>query len=72
MIWVFMGDLPESERYPIPPFPEYGDPNWRDVRSDWIWQADAGRVLENGIDIAHASFVHPMFGYNSTARRILR
>jgi phenylpropionate dioxygenase-like ring-hydroxylating dioxygenase large terminal subunit len=69
MIWVFMGDLPESERYPIPPFPEYGDSEWRAVSADWTWQADAGRVLENGIDIAHASFVHPMFGHNSTARR---
>ena len=69
MIWVFMGDLPEAERYPIPPFPEYGDPEWRAVNADWTWQADAGRVLENGIDIAHASFVHPMFGHNSTARR---
>ena len=30
MIWVFMGDLPESERYPIPPFPEFDDrANWR-------------------------------------------
>jgi phenylpropionate dioxygenase-like ring-hydroxylating dioxygenase large terminal subunit len=69
MVWVFMGDLPESERYPIPPFPEFGDPNWRDVRSEWVWEADAARVLENGIDIAHASFVHPMFGHNHTAQR---
>jgi phenylpropionate dioxygenase-like ring-hydroxylating dioxygenase large terminal subunit len=69
MVWVFLGDLPEDERYPIPPFPEYGQPEWRAVNADWTWQADAGRVLENGIDIAHASFVHPMFGYNSTARR---
>tara|TARA_R110002049_G_scaffold108165_7_gene256279 strand:- start:1231 stop:2388 length:1158 start_codon:yes stop_codon:yes gene_type:complete len=69
MIWVFMGDLPEDERYPIPPFPEYGDPNWRDVRSEWVWQADSARVLENGIDIAHASWVHPMFGHNHTAQR---
>ncbi|CAA0079922.1 Methylxanthine N1-demethylase NdmA [Halioglobus japonicus] len=69
MIWVFMGDLPEDERYPIPPFPEFGDPNWRDVRSEWVWQADSARVLENGIDIAHASWVHPMFGHNHTAQR---
>lgn len=69
MIWVFMGDLPEEERFPIPPFPEYGDPKWKAVKSDWVWKADAGRVLENGIDIAHASFVHPMFGYGSTAGR---
>lgn len=69
MIWVFMGDLPEEERYPIPDFPEYDDPDWRMVSSEWTWQADAARVVENGIDIAHASFVHPMFGYGSTAGR---
>jgi phenylpropionate dioxygenase-like ring-hydroxylating dioxygenase large terminal subunit len=67
MVWVFMGDLPESERFPIPPFPEYDDANWRSVRSEWVWQADAGRVLENGIDIAHSSFVHPIFGMEATA-----
>ena len=69
MVWVFLGDLPEEERYPIPPFPEYDHPDWRMVKSEWTWNADTGRVLENGIDIAHASFVHPMFGYNHTARR---
>ena len=26
-------------------------------------------MVENGIDIAHASFVHPMFGYKQTAQR---
>ena len=67
MIWVFMGDLPESERLPVPPFPEFDDPKWRMVKSEWTWKADAARVVENGIDIAHASFVHPMFGYGSTA-----
>ena len=69
MVWVFMGDLSESERYPIPPFPEFDDPQWRAVTAEWVWQADAGRVVENGIDIAHASFVHPMFGYKHTAQR---
>lgn len=69
MIWVFLGDQPESERLPIPPFDEYGDPEWRAVKAEWTWNADAGRVVENGIDIAHASFVHPMFGYNHTAQR---
>ncbi|MEX0827581.1 MAG: aromatic ring-hydroxylating dioxygenase subunit alpha [Haliea sp.] len=67
MIWVFMGDLPEDERLPIPPFPEYDDPDWRMVSSEWTWKADTARVVENGIDIAHASFVHPIFGYGSTA-----
>ena len=67
MIWVFLGDLPEEERYPIPPFPEFGDPNWRAVTSEYTWNASAARVVENGIDMAHASFVHPVFGHPSTA-----
>lgn len=67
MIWVFMGDLPEEERYPIPPLPEYNKPGWRAVSAEWHWNAEAARVVENGIDLAHASFVHPVFGYNSTA-----
>lgn len=67
MVWVFMGDLSESERYPIPPLPEYGNPDYRCLDTEYTWNAEASRVVENGIDIAHASFVHPVFGYPSTA-----
>ena len=68
MIWVFMGDLPESERYPIPPFPEFDDrENWRPVETEFTWNADVNRVVENGIDIAHTSFVHPGFGHREMA-----
>jgi phenylpropionate dioxygenase-like ring-hydroxylating dioxygenase large terminal subunit len=67
MVWVFMGDLPEDERYPIPPLPEYGDAGWREVSCEYTWKAEAARVVENGIDIAHASFVHPEFGYGDNA-----
>ena len=29
-VWVFLGDLPEAERAPLPDFPEYDDhANWR-------------------------------------------
>lgn len=62
-IWVFLGDLPEEERPPLPDFPEYEDTaNWRTVRGEWLWQADYVRVVENGLDFAHAPFVHPSFG----------
>ena len=68
MVWVFMGDLAEPERYPIPPFPEYDDRrNWRPVYTEFTWNADVNRVVENGIDIAHTSFVHPGFGYREMA-----
>jgi phenylpropionate dioxygenase-like ring-hydroxylating dioxygenase large terminal subunit len=62
-VWVFLGDLPEAERPPLPDFPEYDDSeNWRCVRGEWLWNADYVRVVENGLDFAHAPFVHPSFG----------
>ncbi|MCH9695365.1 MAG: aromatic ring-hydroxylating dioxygenase subunit alpha [Gammaproteobacteria bacterium] len=68
MIWVFLGDLPEEERFPIPPCDEFGDAAWRMLSSEFTWKAEAARVVENGIDIAHASFVHPMFGKPESAQ----
>jgi len=67
LIWVFLGDLQEEDRYPIPPLPEYDSPNWRSVTGEYTWNANAARVLENGIDLAHISFVHPSFGFEQTA-----
>lgn len=67
MVWVFLGDLPEADRVSIPDFPEYNDPAWRKIREKWHWNTDAARVIENGIDLAHASFVHPVFGAPETA-----
>ena len=68
MVWVFLGDNPEEERFPLPEFPEYDDPNWKAITDEWHWKAEAARVVENGIDIAHASFVHPLFGMEATAQ----
>ena len=68
MIWVFLGDAPEEERFPLPEFPEYDDPDWKRLTDNWHWRAEAARVVENGIDIAHASFVHPAFGMEATAQ----
>jgi phenylpropionate dioxygenase-like ring-hydroxylating dioxygenase large terminal subunit len=59
LIWVFLGDLPESERPPLPAYPEYEDSaTWRVVRGRFFWNANYSRVVENGIDPAHAAFVH--------------
>jgi phenylpropionate dioxygenase-like ring-hydroxylating dioxygenase large terminal subunit len=68
MMWVFLGDLPEEERFPIPAVEEYDDPQWKMLSTEFTWKAEAARVVENGIDIAHASFVHPMFGKPETAQ----
>ncbi|MEU8003002.1 aromatic ring-hydroxylating dioxygenase subunit alpha [Catellatospora sp. NPDC049111] len=62
-VWVFMGDLPESERPPIPVWPEFDDlkengGRFRAVTGEFLWKANYERILENGCDIAHAPFVH--------------
>ncbi len=68
LIWVFLGDLPEEERFPIPDCEEFDDPRWRMLTSEFSWKADAARIVENGTDIAHASFVHPTFGKPESAQ----
>jgi phenylpropionate dioxygenase-like ring-hydroxylating dioxygenase large terminal subunit len=55
---VFLGDLHESERPPIPAFPEFGQPGWRAVHGDVKWNAHYTRVVENTADVAHTPFVH--------------
>ena len=58
-VWVFIGDLPEEERPPLPTFPEYFDTdNWRCVRGEFKWEANYARVCENALDPAHAAFIH--------------
>jgi len=63
-IWAFLGDLPESERPPLPELPGL-DPvpgavaeGYRMVEGEFLWNANVERVIENGADIAHAPFVH--------------
>lgn len=68
-VWVFLGDLPEAERPPLPDFPEYDDSaNYRCIRGEWEWKADYVRVIENGLDFGHAPFVHPRFGDRENAK----
>jgi phenylpropionate dioxygenase-like ring-hydroxylating dioxygenase large terminal subunit len=63
LIWVFLGDLPETERPPIIDIPEYGDPAWRTVLLSADWQIDYKRSVENTIDPAHNEFTHPTHGF---------
>jgi phenylpropionate dioxygenase-like ring-hydroxylating dioxygenase large terminal subunit len=62
-VWVFLGDLPEAERPPMPVLPELEqliEPGgrFRAVKGDFLWRANYERILENGCDIAHGPFVH--------------
>ncbi|HEY8351769.1 MAG TPA: aromatic ring-hydroxylating dioxygenase subunit alpha [Sphingomonadales bacterium] len=62
-IWVFLGDLPEDKRPPIPDLlPEYDDPNWRSTHLLTEVPVNWTKIEENSIDTAHLSFVHAVFG----------
>lgn len=58
--FVFLGDLPEAERMPIPDLPYLEDPNLKygRIQGDFPWKVHYARALENGMDAAHAPFVH--------------
>ena len=63
-IWVYLGDLPESERPDIPDlFPEYEDQDkWRIIPYSFQARCNWVRMEENSLDTIHTTFVHPMFG----------
>ncbi len=64
-IWVFLGDLPEHERPPLPDFfPEYEahDGQWRFNRGKARFECNWVRAIENGVDRTHAVWVHTDFG----------
>ena len=60
-VWVFLGDLPQSERPPLPDWGAAGhfdNPAFRAVTGEFLWNANYERVTENGVDIAHTPWVH--------------
>jgi len=58
-VWVYMGDLPEEERPPIPDWSVIDDDvNFRAVTGEFLWHSNYERILENGVDVAHTPFVH--------------
>jgi phenylpropionate dioxygenase-like ring-hydroxylating dioxygenase large terminal subunit len=63
-VWVFLGDLPASERPPIPDLlPEFDDrERWRLVPYRFEAAANWVRMEENSLDTIHTSFVHRRFG----------
>lgn len=58
LIWTFLGDLAEEDRPPIPEIPELEDPRFKKVYGDYYWDVNYERALENGMDAAHAPYVH--------------
>jgi phenylpropionate dioxygenase-like ring-hydroxylating dioxygenase large terminal subunit len=69
-VWVFLGDLPESERPAVPNFfPEFGLPEqWRLIHYQGEGNVNWARFEENSLDTAHINFVHPTFGTRRAPR----
>jgi phenylpropionate dioxygenase-like ring-hydroxylating dioxygenase large terminal subunit len=59
-IWAFIGDLPEAERAPLPDLSWVDDPGLRIMWGHFDWSPGVNweRVVETGLDFAHAPFVH--------------
>jgi phenylpropionate dioxygenase-like ring-hydroxylating dioxygenase large terminal subunit len=65
-IWVFLGDLPEAERPPIPGadfFPEFDDGGYRVIRGTFLFNVNWMRAIDNVLDPAHPFHVHSEFGH---------
>jgi phenylpropionate dioxygenase-like ring-hydroxylating dioxygenase large terminal subunit len=58
LVWIFYGDLPEAERPPIPPLPEYDDPDFHPIVVEVKFNAHQTRVIENALCPAHMATVH--------------
>jgi len=69
-VWVFLGDLPESQRPRIPDlFPEYDDPvGWHRIPYGFQAKTNWMRFEENSLDTAHTQFVHRQFGARRTPK----
>jgi phenylpropionate dioxygenase-like ring-hydroxylating dioxygenase large terminal subunit len=57
-IWLFLGDGEAGELPTIPNFPDLKSHKLRSIQGKFYWQANYERVIENGLDFAHAPFVH--------------
>ncbi len=63
-VFVFLGDLAEADRPPLPELPlldvatDARAAGNRIITGEFEWRANFERVLENGVDAAHAPFVH--------------
>jgi phenylpropionate dioxygenase-like ring-hydroxylating dioxygenase large terminal subunit len=57
-IWVFLGAGIPDELPIMTNFPQIEAGNLRSIQGEFDWNANYERVIENGLDFAHAPFVH--------------
>jgi phenylpropionate dioxygenase-like ring-hydroxylating dioxygenase large terminal subunit len=57
-VWLFIGNGEPGEIPDLPNFPEVTSGKLRSIQGEFNWNANYERVIENGLDFAHAPFVH--------------
>jgi phenylpropionate dioxygenase-like ring-hydroxylating dioxygenase large terminal subunit len=57
-IWLYLGDGEPPALTTISNFPQLESSGLRSIQGQFEWNANYERVLENGLDFAHAPFVH--------------
>jgi phenylpropionate dioxygenase-like ring-hydroxylating dioxygenase large terminal subunit len=61
LIFVFLGDLPESERPPMLEVNEWQQEGWDHTIQQWELDYPYLRAVENAMDVFHNDLVHPEF-----------
>ncbi len=57
-VWLFLGNEEPGEVPELPNFPKVAAGKLRSIQGEFNWNANYERVIENGLDFAHAPFVH--------------
>lgn len=71
-IWLFYGDLPESERHPLPTFPDYLS-TMHPVYHEGTEHANYARLMEANIDFAHVIAIHKTsFGQRIPLHKVIK
>jgi phenylpropionate dioxygenase-like ring-hydroxylating dioxygenase large terminal subunit len=70
LVWIAL-DRAEADPGLVPRLPGFGSGSpYRHVRGSFDFAAPIARVIENALDVAHTSFVHPL-SFGNTERRIV-
>ncbi|HYX34880.1 MAG TPA: aromatic ring-hydroxylating dioxygenase subunit alpha [Oligoflexus sp.] len=57
-LWVYLADLADDQRPPLPEYPLFDADGWRAVHGTFYWNNHYSQVMDNAVDMAHTAFVH--------------
>ncbi len=57
-VWLFLGDRDRAKNISLPELPQIQNDKMRSIEGEFRWQVNYERAMDNGLDFAHAPFVH--------------